>query len=45
MKRLVRRTANKVTLEQFNPAKKIDIKASEILTVHRIVGSLEGGGF
>ncbi len=45
MKRLVRRTANKVTLEQFNPAKEIDIKASDILSLHRIVGSLESGGF
>ena len=43
MKRLVRRTANKVTLEQFNPAKEIDIKASDIMSLHRIVGSLEGG--
>ena len=44
MKRLVRRTANKVTLEQFNPAKEIDIKASDILSMHRIVGSAESGG-
>jgi phage repressor protein C with HTH and peptisase S24 domain len=44
MKRLVRRTATKVTFEQFNPAKEIDIKASEILSMHRIVGSAETGG-
>jgi phage repressor protein C with HTH and peptisase S24 domain len=45
MKRLVRRTANKVTFEQFNPPKEIDIKASDILSMHRIVGSAESGGF
>lgn len=45
MKRLIRRTANKVTFEQFNPPKEIDIKASDILSMHRIVGSAESGGF
>lgn len=44
MKRLVRRTANKVTLEQFNPPKTFDIKPSDILSTHRIVGSAESGG-
>jgi phage repressor protein C with HTH and peptisase S24 domain len=44
MKRLVRRTANKVTLEQFNPPKDFDIKTSDILSMHRIVGSAESGG-
>jgi phage repressor protein C with HTH and peptisase S24 domain len=44
MKRLVRRTATKVTLEQFNPPKEIDIKASDIASMHRIVGSAETGG-
>ena len=44
MKRLVRRTANKVTLEQFNPQKNFDIKNSDILSMHRIVGSAESGG-
>ena len=43
MKRLVRRTATKVTFEQFNPPKEIDIKASDILSMHRIVGSAESG--
>ena len=44
IKRLVRRTATKVTFEQFNPPKEIDIKASEIKSMHRIVGSAETGG-
>jgi len=43
MKRLVRRTATKVTFEQFNPPKEIEIKASDIVSMHRIVGSAEGG--
>jgi len=41
MKRLVRRTANKVIFEQFNPPKEIDIKVSDIVSMHRIVGSAE----
>ena len=41
IKRLVRRTATKVTFEQFNPPREIDIKASEIHSMHRIVGSAE----
>jgi len=45
IKRLVRRTATKVTFEQFNPPKEIDIKASEIKSMHRIVGSAETSGF
>jgi SOS-response transcriptional repressor LexA len=45
VKRLVRRTATKVTFEQFNPPKEIDIKASEIKSMHRIVGSAETSGF
>lgn len=44
MKRLVRRTATKVTFEQFNPPKEIDLKTSDILSMHRIVGSAESGG-
>ena len=44
LKRLVRRTANKVTLEQFNPPKDFDIKTSDIMSMHRIVGSAESGG-
>ena len=44
IKRLVRRTATKVTFEQFNPPKEIDIKASDIKSMHRIVGTAESGG-
>lgn len=44
MKRLARRTSTKVTFEQFNPPKEIDLKVSEILSMHRIVGSAESGG-
>ena len=44
IRRLVRRSASKVTLEQFNPAKETDIKLSEIVAMHRIVGSAETSG-
>jgi phage repressor protein C with HTH and peptisase S24 domain len=45
MKRLLRRTATKITLEQFNPPKEIEIKAAEVISIHRIVGSAETGGY
>ena len=41
VKRLVRRSATKVTLEQFNPKKTIELKSSDILSMHRVVGSGE----
>jgi phage repressor protein C with HTH and peptisase S24 domain len=41
MKRLVRRTATKVTFEQFNPPKELETKASDVVSMHRIVGSAE----
>jgi phage repressor protein C with HTH and peptisase S24 domain len=41
VKRLLRRSATKVTLEQFNPKKAIELKASDILSMHRVVGSGE----
>ena len=41
IKRLVKRTAAKITLEQFNPHKVFDIKAADIVSVHRVVGSGE----
>ena len=44
IKRLVRRTATKVTFEQFNQAKELDIKASEVQSMHRIVGTAENAG-
>lgn len=42
LKRLVRRSATKVVLEQFNPPKKIEIKTSDIVSMHRVVGTGEG---
>ena len=44
MKRLVKRVGHKVTFEQFNTTKQIEIKASDVLSIHRIVGSAESGG-
>lgn len=44
IKRLVRRTATKWTFEQFNPPKEIDIKAADVVSMHRIVGTAESGG-
>jgi hypothetical protein len=44
VKRLVRRSATKVTLEQFNPKKTIELKSSDVLPMHRNVGSGEAYG-
>ena len=41
IKRLVKRTPNKTVLEQFNPAKKFDIRNDDIVSMHRVVGSGE----
>ena len=41
IKRLVKRTASKVTLEQFNPHKSFDIKTDDIVSIHRVVGASE----
>lgn len=41
VKRLLRRSATKVTLEQFNPKKTIELKSSDVLSMHRVVGSGE----
>ncbi len=41
VKRLVRRSATKVILEQFNPKKTIELKTCDILSMHRVVGSGE----
>lgn len=41
IKRLVKRTGAKITLEQFNPHKLFDIKAGDIVSIHRVVGSGE----
>ena len=41
IKRLVKRTGSKVTLEQFNPHKSFDIKNDDIVSIHRVVGASE----
>ena len=41
IKRLVKRTGAKITLEQFNPPRLFDIKAGDIVSIHRVVGSGE----
>jgi len=41
VKRLIKRSATKITLEQYNPPKKFDIKADDIVSIHRVVGSGE----
>jgi phage repressor protein C with HTH and peptisase S24 domain len=41
LKRLVKRTGDKVVLAQFSPEKTFTLKASEILSMHRVVGSGE----
>ena len=41
VKRLIKRSATKITLEQYNPAKKFDIKTDDIVSIHRVVGSGE----
>jgi phage repressor protein C with HTH and peptisase S24 domain len=41
IKRLARRTGSKIVLEQFNPPKSFEIKADDIVSLHRVVGSGE----
>jgi len=41
IKRLVRRSGDKIILEQFNPPKTFTLKAREILSIHRVVLSGE----
>jgi len=41
IKRLVKRTATKTVLEQFNPARTFEIKNDDIVSIHRVVGSGE----
>jgi len=41
IKRLAKRTGAKITLEQFNPPRLFDIKAGDIVSIHRVVGSGE----
>lgn len=41
IKRLARRTGNKIVLEQFNPPKSFEIRSDDIVSIHRVVGSGE----
>jgi phage repressor protein C with HTH and peptisase S24 domain len=41
IKRLIKRTALKITLAQFNPEKSFDIPLKDVVSMHRIVGSGE----
>ena len=41
VKRLIKRSATKIVLEQYNPPKKFEIKAGDIVSIHRVVGSGE----
>jgi len=41
IKRLAKRTGAKVVLEQFNPPNLLEIRAADIVSIHRVVGSAE----
>lgn len=41
IKELVRRSGSKVVLAQLNPAKTFELRADEIVSIHRVVGSAE----
>jgi phage repressor protein C with HTH and peptisase S24 domain len=41
IKRLLKRTGTRITLEQFNPARTFDIKNDDIVSIHRVVGASE----
>jgi phage repressor protein C with HTH and peptisase S24 domain len=41
IKRLVRRSGNKIVLEQYNPKKSFELKADELVSMHRVVASGE----
>jgi phage repressor protein C with HTH and peptisase S24 domain len=41
IKRLAKKTATKIVLEQFNPPKQFDVPAKELVSMHRIIGSGE----
>jgi SOS-response transcriptional repressor LexA len=44
IRRLAKRTATILRLEQLNPPKEIDVKVTDLLSLHRIVGSAESSG-
>jgi phage repressor protein C with HTH and peptisase S24 domain len=41
IKRLVRRSGNKIVLEQYNPKKTFELKDSDVVSIHRVVASGE----
>jgi phage repressor protein C with HTH and peptisase S24 domain len=41
VKRLARRTAQKIVLEQFNPPKTFEVPIKDVVSIHRVVGSGE----
>lgn len=41
LKRLVRRGSDKVVLAQLNPEKQITVATSQVVSIHRVVGSSE----
>jgi phage repressor protein C with HTH and peptisase S24 domain len=41
VKRLVRRSGSRVILEQLNPKREMEVPASEVVSIHRVVGSSE----
>jgi phage repressor protein C with HTH and peptisase S24 domain len=41
VKRLIKRSATKLVLEQYNPAKKFELKLDDVVSIHRVVGSGE----
>lgn len=44
IRRLVKRSAGKLTFAQFSPPKEFDVRASDVLAMHKIVGSAESSG-
>lgn len=41
IKRLVRRSGNKIVLEQYNPKKSFELKDQDVVSIHRVVASGE----
>jgi len=41
IKRLTRRSANAITLEQYNPEKTFNVQLKDVVSIHKIVGSGE----
>jgi phage repressor protein C with HTH and peptisase S24 domain len=41
IKRLTKRSANSITLEQYNPEKSFNVALKDVVSIHKIVGSGE----